>query len=447
MYLPDEFILVAGYVSHAMYFVAAGKVQIIRKRDPGSAVAATKRAADKVAGLPHNVWLEDRTDFFNELALFLEKRGNVQSARALTHTDTYRLEKSRFEGVLQDYPTSGMRVADAAQQHLSAKYAADVRKKIYEMAGVPELLQRWRPRRGLAAAVIRLAKDMKRNPEKYEASKKAAQKDQKRSDFEARAIGFSDDPTAALFASPSFGRRRSLVYDGGTSALGRSSFRRGSVLRRGSTCAGIDSSRVSQRRASEDRDGCVGSGGGSPTCGCHTSVDGDASALNLPPPAVTTAAASAGRDFGRRSSFEGDGPSPESSPAPGRACPGSYRKSSISAAAAAVDSGGAAPKSSMGGGARRPSVGTNALAELPYRMASQIEMLLLQQRQVLRLAPQPRTREATRRPPPPPYSRHHPRPRPPVPSWWRHSGRWRRYSAQRKRRSPRSLRPSAARRR
>ena len=68
--------------------------------------------------IPGLALVEERTDYFNELALFLDTTRNGQSgrmsARAITHVDMYKLRKERFEAVVHDYPSASLSIAEAA---------------------------------------------------------------------------------------------------------------------------------------------------------------------------------------------------------------------------------------------------------------------------------------------------------------------------------------------
>ena len=56
---------------------------------------------------------EERSDYFDELGLFTDKR-NDMSARALTHVDLYKLTRDDFESVIRDYPGPSIKLADSA---------------------------------------------------------------------------------------------------------------------------------------------------------------------------------------------------------------------------------------------------------------------------------------------------------------------------------------------
>eukprot|EP00966_Prymnesium_polylepis_P174759 4044283-Prymnesium_polylepis.2 len=72
VYLPAQFIRVAGYVSRSMFFIERGRVQIILK------VPSEMRGFHIVECETH----------FDMLALFIESR-NI-SIRSITHTDCFR---------------------------------------------------------------------------------------------------------------------------------------------------------------------------------------------------------------------------------------------------------------------------------------------------------------------------------------------------------------------
>jgi CRP-like cAMP-binding protein len=136
VYLPGEFILVAGYVSRCMYFVARGRVQVIRKREH---VGAASSAADS-----HKVVYEERRDYLDELGLFTDSRPAL-SARSLTHTDLYKLTRADFERAISEYPAPALEMADAVHSMLQPSVAKLVSKRIYEVLqreGPPTIIRR-----------------------------------------------------------------------------------------------------------------------------------------------------------------------------------------------------------------------------------------------------------------------------------------------------------------
>ena len=186
VYLPAEFILVSGYVSNCMYFIERGRVQLISKKQ------------EKLRSTEGLV-VEERTGYFNELALFLDTTRNGQvgrvSARAITHVDMYKLRKERFEAVVHDYPSASLSIAEAAHATLPPDTALVVRRWIYTVAGLPEMMLRWKPKRGLALRVSTLASDMRSDPAKYKGSLAKAEKRQSEMD---RGMQTTSETTAAL---------------------------------------------------------------------------------------------------------------------------------------------------------------------------------------------------------------------------------------------------------
>ena len=138
VYLPGEFVVVAGCVSRAMYFISRGKVQLM-KRDES-----------------RNLTAEEVLQFFNELALFsVSTKTTSLSARSLTHCDLYSLHKRDFDRIMRDFPGPAMKMADAmlayarkAEECLdddivfdySIKDAKVICKAVYEIVGKPELM-------------------------------------------------------------------------------------------------------------------------------------------------------------------------------------------------------------------------------------------------------------------------------------------------------------------
>ena len=66
VYLPAQFIVIAGYVSRSMYFIKRGRVQIIRKKDD-------------------DFLMEECHDFFDVLGLFTERQHTI-SVRSVTQS-------------------------------------------------------------------------------------------------------------------------------------------------------------------------------------------------------------------------------------------------------------------------------------------------------------------------------------------------------------------------
>jgi CRP-like cAMP-binding protein len=104
VYLPAEFIVFTGFVSRAMYFIARGRVNIIRRGKNGQTLT------------------DECVDYFDEMGLFTEKSHSLH-ARSITHTDLYKLERVYFERMVKDFPTAGWAVATAAKKNLSAPQA------------------------------------------------------------------------------------------------------------------------------------------------------------------------------------------------------------------------------------------------------------------------------------------------------------------------------------
>ena len=120
VFLPAQFIAIAGYVSRAMFFIRRGRVQIIRKVDG-------------------DFLMEECFDFFDVLGLF-SARQHTTSIRSLTHVDLYRLNRDDFEDIVRHYPAQGLAMADAAHEHFKPVYASVAAKRLYELAGMPNLL-------------------------------------------------------------------------------------------------------------------------------------------------------------------------------------------------------------------------------------------------------------------------------------------------------------------
>ena len=94
VYLPDEYILTLGQVSHCCYFIERGRVNIIWQTE--------KKHAPRFVV---------REDYFGELGLFTTKQ-HFYSARAMTHVDTMVLDRQHFEEVMRAFPAESVHVAD-----------------------------------------------------------------------------------------------------------------------------------------------------------------------------------------------------------------------------------------------------------------------------------------------------------------------------------------------
>jgi CRP-like cAMP-binding protein len=121
VYLPAQFIVIAGYVSRAMFFIRRGRVQIIRK-------------------VSQNFFVQECHDFFDVLSLFTDRQHTI-SVRSVTHTDLYKLEREAFEAVVRDYPGQGVSIAGSASDFLKPQHAAIAAQKLYELAGVSSALK------------------------------------------------------------------------------------------------------------------------------------------------------------------------------------------------------------------------------------------------------------------------------------------------------------------
>lgn len=168
VYLPAQFIVIAGYVSRSMYFIQRGRVQIIRKKDD-------------------DFYMEECHDFFDVLGLFTERQHTI-SVRSMTHTDLYKLPRDEFENIVKDYPSQGMAIADAAHTYLRPMHASLAAQRIYTLAGMPNLLKTFNERlksrrvdriagwrghfqfRGVASKIRRVYDDKISDPQLYEAS-------------------------------------------------------------------------------------------------------------------------------------------------------------------------------------------------------------------------------------------------------------------------------------
>ena len=121
--MPAQFIVIAGYVSRAMYFIRRGKVQVIRKTET-------------------ELLLQACHDYFDVMGLFTDRQHHV-SVRSLTHTDLYKLPRDAFDRIVKDYPAQGIAVANNARSHLKPVHAEIAAKRMYELVGMPSILKRF----------------------------------------------------------------------------------------------------------------------------------------------------------------------------------------------------------------------------------------------------------------------------------------------------------------
>jgi CRP-like cAMP-binding protein len=100
------------------------------------------------------------SDYFSELGLFtkVEIRYTV---RALTHLDTFRLERSDLEKLMRHHPHSAAVVADRVSTMLPKAAGRQVKRDIYHTAGLrdflPKTFFKWRPGRGVTFKIKLLA--------------------------------------------------------------------------------------------------------------------------------------------------------------------------------------------------------------------------------------------------------------------------------------------------
>lgn len=122
VYLPAQFVLVAGNVSRAMYFVHRGSLQSIQKQ-PGC-----DDDNPKFDIAPCN-------ECFNVLGLF-SNRFVRHSVRSISHVDLYKLPRAPFTETIKDYPCEALTVADAATSRMPHEEGALISQCIYETVGI-----------------------------------------------------------------------------------------------------------------------------------------------------------------------------------------------------------------------------------------------------------------------------------------------------------------------
>ena len=74
------------------------------------------------------------------------------TARAITHLDTFRLDRGEFEAVMRNHPAGALQVCDALPRVLPPHICSKVVNEIYHYAGLRDLLgalrRRWKPTKG-----------------------------------------------------------------------------------------------------------------------------------------------------------------------------------------------------------------------------------------------------------------------------------------------------------
>ena len=159
VYLPSEFILVAGFVSSCMYFISKGRVLVMereqRQRSDAKAEQKFESALLGHAGDVDHVgtstkallkgkWLLAarrvasgvRVDYFGERGLFaaLDQKFHEfhfdTSARALTHVDLYGLDREHFEQICADYPTHALKLIESAKKNMPIEFASAFAHKV-----------------------------------------------------------------------------------------------------------------------------------------------------------------------------------------------------------------------------------------------------------------------------------------------------------------------------
>lgn len=123
VYLPAQFIVIAGYVSRSMYFIQRGRVQVIRK-------------------VKEEFFMQEVSDYFDVMGLFTDRQQQV-SVRSLTHTDLYRLQRDSFDRIVKDYPAQGIAVANSARACFKPVLAEIAARRMYEVVGMPALIKRF----------------------------------------------------------------------------------------------------------------------------------------------------------------------------------------------------------------------------------------------------------------------------------------------------------------
>lgn len=170
VYLPSEFILVAGYVSSCMYLIARGRVLVVEKMMDDSKTSSLRMSADDLDDQltkfaeqsmettqpvkAKSKWMAAakriasgvREDYFGERGLLSpaeqhahEVKNKLQrcetSARALTHVDLFRLQRQALEAVLAQYPKPSVQLIQTAHSEFSKDFAQIFEAKVMKIVG------------------------------------------------------------------------------------------------------------------------------------------------------------------------------------------------------------------------------------------------------------------------------------------------------------------------
>jgi len=113
VYLPSQFIRVAGHVSRAMYFIQRGRVQLIERIvDEGDERTAGREFS--AAGVKDSTFKIKECDLYFDMVSLFVATPNF-SIRSLTHTDCFRLTSESLSSCLKQFPRCAIQVAEATQ--------------------------------------------------------------------------------------------------------------------------------------------------------------------------------------------------------------------------------------------------------------------------------------------------------------------------------------------
>ena len=170
VFLPSEFILVAGYVSSCMYLIARGRVLVVEKMTDESDTKASQyrmsaddlddeltrfaeqsmettepvKAKSKWMAAAKRIASGVREDYFGERGLLSPAEQHAHqvknklkrwetSARALTHVDLFRLQRQAFEAVVAQYPRPSVQLIQTAHSEFNKDFAQIFEVKVMKI--------------------------------------------------------------------------------------------------------------------------------------------------------------------------------------------------------------------------------------------------------------------------------------------------------------------------
>jgi len=146
VYLPKEYVLIAGSIIRSMYFISRGKVQIACRNSSLTDALTHVTTTESQEACQFNVaqiftvnpnviaaegmLLQERVDYFGEFGLWSDIVCAEVSVRAVTHCDVYALTRSDFDAVLLDFPEPSQVIIHEAEQLLPFDITVVIKKRV-----------------------------------------------------------------------------------------------------------------------------------------------------------------------------------------------------------------------------------------------------------------------------------------------------------------------------